>query len=115
MVSYTDSDLHYSYDADWISDEFCETYLCSFGNDTAREIFDRERDKWIADIRFLGGDSDLGAGDARYVVGLYANHGTETLDYRYPSVWYGDYSASSDYDTERYAIYGEYEYASARS
>jgi outer membrane receptor protein involved in Fe transport len=111
VVSYTDSDLHYSYDVDWISDEFCEISLCSFGNDTAREIFDRKRDKWIADIRFLGGNSDLNAGDARYVIGLYANDGTETLDYRYPSVWYGNYSASSDYDTERYAIYGEYEYA----
>ncbi|RLA49309.1 MAG: hypothetical protein DRR04_01945 [Gammaproteobacteria bacterium] len=111
VVSYTDSDLHYSYDVDWISDEFCETYLCSFGNDTAREIFDRERDKWIVDLRFLGGDSDLNAGDARYVIGLYANDGSETLNYHYPSVWYGNYSASSDYDTERYAIYGEYEYA----
>ena len=111
VLSYTDSDLHYSYDADWISDEFCETYLCSFGNDTAREIFDRKRDKWIADIRFLGGNNDLNAGDAHYVIGLYANDGKETLDYHYPSVWYGDYSSNSDYDTERYALYGEYEYA----
>lgn len=110
-VSYTDSDLHYRYDADWISDEFCQVYLCSSGNDTAQEIFDRERDKLIADIRFLGGNNDLNAGDARYVIGLYANTGSETLDYSYPSIWYGNYSSSSDYDTDRYALYGEYEYA----
>ena len=111
VVSYTDTDLHYSYDADWVSDEFCRIYLCSFGNDTAREIFDRKRDKLIADMRFLGGSDDLGAGDSRYVIGLYANDGSETLDYRYPSVWYGNYASSSDYDTDRYAVYGEYEYA----
>jgi hypothetical protein len=33
VVSYIDSDLHNSYDADWVSDEFCQQYLCSFGND----------------------------------------------------------------------------------
>jgi iron complex outermembrane receptor protein len=111
VVSYTDSELHNSYDADWVSDEFCQTYLCSFGNDTAREIFDRDRDKLVVDIRFLGGSTDLNAGTGRYVIGLYANDGSETLDYRYPSLWYGNYSSNSDYDTDRYALYGEYEYA----
>jgi iron complex outermembrane receptor protein len=111
VVSYTDSDLHNSYDADWVSDDFCQTYLCSGGNDTAREIFDRDRDKWIIDLRFLGGNEALDAGEGRYVIGLYANDGSETLDYQYPSVWYGDYAYTSDYDTERYAMYGEYEYA----
>ena len=111
VVSYTDSELHNSYDADWVSDEFCQTYLCSYGNDTAREIFDRDRDKLVVDIRFLGGSAALGAGTGRYVIGLYANDGSETLDYRYPSVWYGNYSSNSDYDTDRYALYGEYEYA----
>jgi len=111
VVSYTDSDLHNSYDADWISDDFCQVYLCSGGNDTAREIFDRDRDKWIVDLRFLGGNDALDAGEGRYVIGLYANDGSETLDYQYPSLWYGDYAYTSDYDTERYAVYGEYEYA----
>ena len=111
MASYTDSDLHNSYDADWVSDEFCQEFLCSGGNDTAREIFDRDRDKWVLDLRFLGGNEALDAGDGRYVIGLYANDGSETLDYQYPSVWYGDYGYTSDYDTERYAVYGEYEYA----
>ncbi|MEH6636486.1 MAG: TonB-dependent receptor [Halioglobus sp.] len=111
VASYTDTETHYRYDADWVSDDFCQTYLCSFGNDTAQEIFDRDRDKLIADIRFLGGNNELNSGDGRYVIGLYANTGSETLDYAYPSIWYGDYASSSDYDTDRYAIYGEYEYA----
>jgi outer membrane receptor protein involved in Fe transport len=109
-VSYTDTESHYRYDADWVSDELCQTYLCSFGNDTAQEIFDRDRDRLVADLRLLGGGNDLGAGEGRYVIGLYANDGSETLDYSYPSIWYGNYSSSSDYDTDRYAIYGEYEY-----
>ena len=62
VVSYTDSDLHNSYDADWVSDEFCQTYLCSFGNDTAREIFDRDRDKLVADMRFPRRQQRLDAG-----------------------------------------------------
>ena len=111
VASYTDSDLHNSYDADWVSDDFCKEFLCSGGNDTAQEIFDRDRDKWIVDLRFLGGNDALDAGEGRYVIGLYANDGSETLDYQYPSVWYGDYAYTSDYDTERYAVYGEYEYA----
>jgi outer membrane receptor protein involved in Fe transport len=106
VVSYIDSDLHNSYDADWVSDEFCQQYLCSFGNDTAREVFDRDRERWVADMRLLGN-----RGDDRYVIGLYANDSSEDFDYQYFSLWYGDYATTSDYDTDRYAVYGEYEYA----
>ena len=35
---------------------------------------------------------------------------SEDFDYQYPST-YGDSASNSDYDTDRYAIYGEYEYA----
>ena len=111
VVNYIDSDLHNSYDADWVSDEFCQQYQCSDGNDTAREAFDRNRDRWIADVRLLGGSDALSAGQGRYVLGLYANNGSEDFDYDYRSVWYGDFASSSDYDTDRYAVYGEYEYA----
>ena len=111
VVSYIDSDLHNSYDADWVSDAFCQQYVCSFGNDTARELFDRDRERWVADLRLLGGDASGGAGSSQYTLGLYANSATEDFDYQYFSVWYGDFASSSDYDTDRYAIYGEYEFA----
>jgi outer membrane receptor protein involved in Fe transport len=110
VVSYIDSDLGNSYDADWVSDEFCQQYLCSFGNDTSREIFDRDRERWVADLRLLGG-ADRGAGSGQYTLGLYANTASEDFDYQYLSIWYGDFASTSEYDSDRYAIYGEYEYA----
>ena len=110
-VSYIDMDMHQRYDGDWVSDEFCEIYTCSGGHETAQEIFDRDRERLVADIQLLGGEDNLSAGAGNYVIGLYANDGSENLDYRYPSLWYGDSSSNSDYDTDRYAIYGEYEYA----
>ncbi len=109
-LSYLDTDLHQSYDADWVSDNLCAIYLCSSGHDTAQEIFDRKRDRWVADVRLLGGADDAAAGSGQYVVGVYANIGSENFDYMRPSLWYGDTSSSSDYDTTRYAIYGEYSY-----
>jgi len=109
-LSYLDANLHQSYDADWVSDAFCVTYLCSSGNDTASEIFDRNRDRVVADVRLLGGDDNTAAGSNQYVLGLYSNTGSENFDYRHPSLWYGDVASNSNYDTTRYAVYGEYEY-----
>ena len=111
VVSYIDADLSNSYDADWVSDEFCQQYLCSFGNDTAREIFDRDRERWVADMRLLHGDASGGAGSSQYTLGIYANTASEDFDYQYFSIWYGDFASTSEYDTDRYAVYGEYEYA----
>ncbi|CAA0098278.1 Pesticin receptor [Halioglobus japonicus] len=110
-VSYIDMELHQSYDADWVSGEFCEIFTCSGGHETAQEIFKRDRKRLVGDIRLLGGENTLSAGNGHYVIGLYANDGSENYDYQYPSVWYGDSFSNSDYDTTRYAIYGEYEYA----
>lgn len=110
-LSYLDADLHQSFDADWVSDAFCVRFTCSYGNDTTREIFDRNRDRYIADVRLLGNyTGPAGAGD-RYLIGVYANTSSENLDYQRPSLWYGDSASDSDYDTDRYAIYGEYQYA----
>lgn len=110
-LSYLDADLHQSFDADWVSDAFCTRFTCSYGNDTTREIFDRNRDRYIADVRLLGNNTGTaGAGD-RYLVGVYANTSSENLDYQRPSLWYGDSASDSDYETDRYAIYGEYQYA----
>jgi outer membrane receptor protein involved in Fe transport len=110
VATHLDSDLYYSYDADWVSPELCERFTCSFGYDTAREIFDRERSQDTVDIRLLGGAESLAAGDLRYVLGLYANRNDEDLDYAYPSAFFGLYESASRYETERYALYGELEY-----
>ncbi|WP_162846036.1 TonB-dependent receptor [Seongchinamella sediminis] len=111
VVSDLDADLLYSYDGDWISPPVCEINTCSFGFDTSREIFDRQRDQATLDLRLLGGAEAMAAGDWRYALGIYANQSGEQLDYAYPSAWYGLYESASDYDTDRYAVYGELEYA----
>jgi outer membrane receptor protein involved in Fe transport len=108
VVSYLDTDLDQRYDADWVSDDFCERFLCA--NDTAQEIFERDRDRWTADLRLLGGDDGSGAGASRYVLGVYANNGEEDFDYTYLSALYGDFGTQSNYENKRYALYGEYEY-----
>ena len=110
VATVLDADLLYRYDADWISPEVCEVSSCSFGHDTAQEIFDRERDQATFDLRWLGGEQAMAAGGWRYVLGVYGNSSAESLDYAYPSAWYGLYTSSSDYDTDRYALYGEVEY-----
>ena len=110
-VSYIDMDLHQRYDADWVSAQFCEIYTCSSGHETAQEMFDRDRNRVVADIRLLGGNTLLSAGEGHYVIGIYANDSSEKFDYQYPSFWYGDSASNSNYDTDRYAAYGEYAYA----
>lgn len=110
VLTHLDSDLTYGYDADWVSPGLCEQFTCSGGFDTAREVFDRERQQSTFDLRLLGGAEALARGDFRYAVGLYGNRNDEDLDYAYPSAWFGLYESASTYETERYAVYGELEY-----
>lgn len=111
VVSDLNADLLYSYDADWISPEVCEISTCSSGFDTAREVFDRQRDQSTIDVRLLGGAEAIAAGEWRYALGVYGNQSSEQLNYAYPSAWYGLYESASEYETDRYAVYGELEYA----
>ncbi len=105
VVTDTHADLLYRYDVDWINPNFCVTYTCSFGHDTAQEIFARERDQTTWDIRVYGG-GEPADGRSRFVAGIYGNESQESLGYAYPSFWYGDYSVATRYDTERLAVYG---------
>jgi iron complex outermembrane recepter protein len=110
-ISYLDTELHQDYDADWASDALCIEFDCSYGSGgTTQEIFDRDRQRIIADVRVLGGSDNPAKGESRYVVGVYANQGDEEYDYQFPSAGSETFSSSFDYDTERYALYGEYEY-----
>ncbi|MFV8817062.1 TonB-dependent receptor [Haliea sp. E17] len=110
IATWLDGDSLYDYDVDWVSAPVCEIAVCSYGYDTAREIFARDRSQGTLELRLLGGDDDRSRGSLRYVIGLYANHNEERLHYAYPSAWYGLYESDSDYDTDRYAVYGELEY-----
>ena len=108
-LSQNESDLDYHYDADWINPGFCITYTCSYGHDNAAESFSRDLDQTTMEIRLLGGSETLNTGDTRYVIGLYRKSTEETLDYGYPSAWYGNYNVRTNYETSRNALYGEIE------
>lgn len=108
-LGYLDADLEQRYDSDWVSDALCNPLTCSDGNDTSQEMFDRDRDRWTADVRLLSGN-DPGKGSGNYVLGLYANDSDDDLDYQNLSLWYGNFTTRSEYENERYAAYGEYEY-----
>ena len=111
LASRSDADLLYSYDVDWIAPAFCVTFTCSYGHDTAAESFDRTQDQTSLELRLLGGDGSLNAGQWRQVAGLYFKTTNEELRYTYPSAWYGDYAVATDYETSRAAAYAELEYA----
>ena len=111
LASRSDADLLYSYDVDWISPDFCVTFTCSYGHDTATESFDRSQDQTSVELRLLGGGRSLNAGEWRQVAGLYFKATNEELRYAYPSAWYGDYAVATDYETSRAAAYGELEHA----
>jgi len=106
-LSTTDADTYYSYDGDWASQDYCVSFSCSGGIDTAQEIFDRSQQRDTIDIRYVAGDPILMASDFNYVAGLYFNKNDESLAYSYPSLWYGNYSSQSNYSTSRAALYGE--------
>ncbi len=73
-------------------------------HDTAQEIFDRKRDRWVADVRLLGGaEVTLPAALATMSSVCTPMPASEHFDYLHPSLWYGDAASSSDYDTNRYA------------
>jgi iron complex outermembrane receptor protein len=109
-ISYLDTDLHQDYDADWASEALCVEFSCAYGSGgTTQEIFDRSRQRLIADLRLLGGKDNLTQGDSRYVLGVYANEGDEDFNYQFPSLGSPTFSTDSDYNTQRIAIYGEYE------
>ena len=111
LATRSDADLLYSYDVDWISPAVCAAFTCSDGHDTATESFDRRQYRTGLELRLLGGGETLDAGQWRQVAGLALKSTGERLRYAYPSVWYGDYTLSTDYDTIRAAAYGEVEHA----
>ena len=109
VLTHTDSDLLWSYDGDFIGNVFCVVYECT-NDKIISDAYDREREKLTLDIKLLGGDELLSAGESRYVLGLYGNKSDEILVNRYLSESWDSY-LRSDYGIKRYAIYGEYEYA----
>lgn len=99
IVSWRDSDDAYTFDEDWVFSGFCDGVRCDplfeFSN---TDSLLRSSDALAVDVRLK---SDPGRID--WVAGIYAQKRNEDLQRQY----FGAFS--SDYETERYAIYGQYQ------
>jgi iron complex outermembrane recepter protein len=91
-ATYLNSDIVYSYDADWIADNFAER-------------FDRERDNYSFELRALSDKAGRIFGDTTdWTIGLF--HLNQDEQFLYTS----DFIAAplgGDYDTKNTAIYGQ--------
>ncbi len=99
ILSWSDADTQYSYDEDWTNPDICTglEFCYPYANTDAQ---DRSRDNISLDSHLLSIDS----GRFNWVGGLYAQHRSEDFSRQY----YGSFV--SQYETERYAIYGQADY-----
>jgi iron complex outermembrane receptor protein len=101
-LSWVDSGVDYGFDEDWSYVGLCDGTLCNPGDEFSNtDRYMRDRNDTSFDLRWLGeGRSDTRR-SRRYVLGLYAQDRSESLDRQY----YGPFS--SDYSTDRTALYGQ--------
>jgi iron complex outermembrane receptor protein len=99
VVAVTDSDSAYRYDEDWSNPQICAPGTCfPYANVDAQT---RSRRNLSADIHYLSVAQEA----FNWVGGLYAQRRDEDFDRQY----YGNFS--SRYKTDRYAAYGQLDYA----
>jgi len=99
ILTRDDAESTYSYDEDWSHVGFDSWEFSGF------DYYDRDRDSTALDIRLLSSESDLTTGDSSWVLGVYGQARNEDLH----RIYWGDFYSS--YDTDREAIYGEFETA----
>ena len=99
ILSWSDADTQYSYDEDWTNPDICNgvEFCYPYANTDTQ---DRSRDNFSIDSHLLSVD----AGGFNWVAGLYAQHRSEDFTRQY----YGSFQ--SEYETERYAVYGQADY-----
>jgi iron complex outermembrane receptor protein len=99
-TTWTDADETYSFDEDWVFNGYCNTRVCPFGEFISSDIMERERVQVAVDLRWL---STLG--DWSWVLGSYFH----TRDEDMTRERFGAFD--SRYETHRYALYGQLEWA----
>ena len=99
IVSRRDSDEAYAFDEDWVYSGFCDGVRCDplFAFSSTDALL-RNSDALAIDVRLK---SDPGR--TAWVAGVYAQNRNEDLQRQH----FGAFS--SDYETERFAIYGQYQ------
>jgi iron complex outermembrane recepter protein len=99
IVSWRDSDDAYTFDEDWVYSGFCDGVRCDpLFEFSSTDALLRNSDALAIDVRLK---SDPGR--TAWVAGVYAQRRNEDLQRQH----FGAFS--SDYETERYAIYGQYQ------
>lgn len=101
-LSWVDSGVDYAFDEDWSYVGLCDGTLCNPADEFSNtDRYLRDRNDVSVDLRWLGEARSGARRSRRYVLGLYAQNRSESLDRRY----YGPFS--SDYETDRAALYGQ--------
>jgi iron complex outermembrane recepter protein len=97
LLSWRDSDEAYAFDEDWVFSGFCNGTNCNplFEFSSSDQLV-RDSNALAVDVRLKSEPARLG-----WVAGIYAQKRNEDLDRQH----FGAFS--SDYETERYAIYGQ--------
>jgi iron complex outermembrane recepter protein len=100
IISWRDTNEDYAFDEDWIFSGFCDGVVCDplleFSN---TDEYLRDSDVPAIDLRLKSDPARLS-----WVAGFYAQNLNEDLLRQY----FGPFS--SDYETQRYAVYGQLQY-----
>ena len=99
-LSWQNNDEEYAFDEDWVFTGFCDGVRCNplFEFSAADQLF-RERDNYTLDIRLKSDPAKL-----NWVAGFYAQKREESLRRER----FGTFT--SDYETQRYAVYGQVDF-----
>ena len=99
ILSWSDADTQYSYDEDWSNPDICTGVAFCYPYANADEQ-NRSRDNISLDSHLLS----IEDGRFNWVAGVYTQHRSEDFIRQY----YGSFV--SEYETQRYAIYGQADY-----
>ena len=100
-TTYTDSDEGYGFDEDWVFRGFCDGVRCAPALEfSATDRIARGRDQVTVDLRWLSAPGRLS-----WVTGAYFHHRDEDMERSRFGLF------TSDYQTTRYALYGELDFA----
>ena len=99
IISWSDSDTHYSFDEDWSNPDICDSFdFCFPYSNTDQQR--RERDNISLDTHLMSVDGN----HFDWVAGIYTQHRNEDFSRFYYA------SFASNYETQRYAAYTQLEF-----
>lgn len=99
-ITSLNAKLKYAFDEDWINNDFCgNDNTCSQSQFSSNDSYVRDREEYSYDTHVKGED---------FVVGLYLQHSNVKLNRAYTFNPFPAADFSSNYGTERQALYGQW-------